>query len=112
MTLIVLTEKPIMALAFGKSFAPYASLVAWQAIYTLLALIYRGLQYYYRTVGSTGVLARSSVVVSLVSVGLCVILAQRFGATGGMVALVIGQVLNVVIPLKSIVFSKRTEADA
>jgi len=110
--LISLAARPIMAIAFGKAFAGFAHLVLWQAIYVLLALVYKGLQYYHRTMGSVGVLARSALVVSVVSVASCIILARQYGATGGMIALVVGQVLNVAIPLRALVFRKPNPAEA
>jgi O-antigen/teichoic acid export membrane protein len=110
--LISLAARPIMAIAFGKAFAGFAHLVLWQAIYVLLALVYKGLQYYHRTMGSVGVLARSALVVSVVSVASCIILARQYGATGGMIALVVGQVLNVAIPLRALVYRKPNPAEA
>lgn len=110
--LISLAAKPIMAIAFGKAFEAFAHLVFWQAIYVLLALLYKGLQYYHRTMGTVGVLARSALIVSVVSVASCIVLARQFGATGGMIALVVGQVLNVFIPLRALVYSKPKPAKA
>jgi O-antigen/teichoic acid export membrane protein len=108
---ISLAAKPIMAIAFGRAFEGFAHLVFWQAIYVLLALIYKGLQYYHRTMGTVGVLARSALIVSVVSVASCIVLARQFGATGGMIALVVGQVLNVFIPLRALVYSKPQQAE-
>lgn len=110
--LISLAARPIMAIAFGKAFAGFAHLVLWQAIYVLLALVYKGLQYYHRTMGTVGVLARSALIVSIVSVASCIILARQYGATGGMIALVVGQVLNVAIPFRALVSSKPNPAEA
>jgi O-antigen/teichoic acid export membrane protein len=110
--LISLAARPIMAIAFGKDFAGFAHLVLWQAIYVLLALVYKGLQYYHRTMGSVGVLARSALVVSVVSVGSCIILARQYGAAGGMIALVVGQVLNVAIPFKALVYNNPNPSEA
>lgn len=109
---IALAAKPIMGIAFGKAFEGFAHLVLWQAAYVLLALAYKGLQYYHRTMGSVAVLARSALVVSIVSVGSCIVLARQYGATGGMIALVIGQILNVAIPLRAAGFGKTNEAPA
>ncbi len=96
---LAIFARPAMALVFGGSFAPYAHLLAWQAAYTMLALVYRGLQYYHRTMGTVSILAHSAMVVSVVSVTACVLLSRHYGATGGMAALVIGQALNVIVPL-------------
>ncbi len=109
---ISLAAKPIMAIAFGKAFEGFAHLVFWQAVYVLLALLYKGLQYYHRTMGTVGVLARSALIVSIVSVASCIVLARQFGATGGMIALVVGQVLNVSIPLRALVYSKPKQTEA
>jgi O-antigen/teichoic acid export membrane protein len=109
---ISLAAKPIMAIAFGRDFETFAHLVFWQAIYVLLALLYKGLQYYHRTMGTVRVLARTALIVSVVSVGSCVVLARQFGATGGMIALVAGQTLNVAIPLGALVYSKPKAAAA
>ena len=109
---ITIAAKPIMALAFGKAFAGFSHLVFWQAIYVMLALLYKGLQYYHRTMGSVGVLARSALVVSVTSVGSCIILSRHYGATGAMIALVIGQILNVGIPLRAVLFGKVNQARA
>ena len=109
---ISMGAKPIMAIAFGKGFEGFAHLVFWQAIYVLLALLYKGLQYYHRTMGTVGVLARSALIVSVVSVASCIVLARHFGATGGMIALVVGQVLNVSLPLRALVYSNTKQPQA
>ena len=62
--------------------------------------------------GTVGVLARSALIVSVVSVASCIVLARHFGATGGMIALVVGQVLNVFLPLRALVYSKPKPAKA
>jgi O-antigen/teichoic acid export membrane protein len=108
---ISLAAKPIMAIAFGKAFEGFAHLVFWQAVYVLLALLYKGLQYYHRTIGTVGVLARSALIVSVVSVVSCIVLARQFGATGGMIALVVGQLLNVSIPLGTLIYSKPNQVE-
>lgn len=91
--------RPIMELVFGHAYAPFASLVAWQGAYMWLTLIYRGLVYYHRTMNTTTVLARSAMLVAVVSTVACVFLTRRFGAAGGMAALVIGQLFSIGIPL-------------
>ena len=48
------------------------------------------------------VLARTAIAVSVVSVSGCFLLTKRFGAVGGMQAMVIGQILNVAIPLMAL----------
>lgn len=93
--------RPIMSTVFGRAYAEFAALVVWEAIYTFLALLYRGLQYYHRTMNTTVVLARSAMIVAVLSVSVCLALSRRYGAAGGMAALVTGQVVNVSIPLMS-----------
>ncbi|MDG6998599.1 MAG: hypothetical protein JRN15_05740 [Nitrososphaerota archaeon] len=97
--LIAAVARTAITLAFGRSFTPYAHLVLWQAGYAMLALIYKGLQYYHRTMGTVGILARSAMASSVVSVTSCLVLSHRYGVDGGMAALVLGQILNVGIPL-------------
>jgi O-antigen/teichoic acid export membrane protein len=104
---IALAAKPIMTLVFGTNFETYASLVAWQAAYAFLALVYRGIQYFHRTVGTPAILARTALIVSVCSVAACVLLSERLGALGGMMALVAGQLLNVLIPLWPILRDRR-----
>jgi O-antigen/teichoic acid export membrane protein len=89
----------VLTLVFGHAYAGFASLVAWEGAYMWLTLVYRGLVYYHRTMDTAAVLARSAVLVALVSVTACAFLTYRYGATGGMAALVMGQVLNVAVPL-------------
>jgi O-antigen/teichoic acid export membrane protein len=89
----------LMTRIFGGAYALFAPLVAWEGAYVFLALIYRGLTYYFRTLESTAVIARTALAVSAVAVAACVLLARRYGAVGGMQALVVGQVLNVSILL-------------
>ena len=97
--LVAVAAKPIMIVAFGKPFEAFARLVIWQCIYTMLALIYRGVSYYCRTLGTTAILARTAFVVSVVTVGSCLILAHVYGTVGAMIALDLGQTFNVLIPL-------------
>jgi O-antigen/teichoic acid export membrane protein len=99
--LVSIFARPVMTLAFGHAYSVFAQLVAWEAAYMWLGLIFRCLQYYHRTLNTMAVLARSMVVVSLVSLGACLVLSRRYGAVGGMAALVMGQTLNVSIPLLS-----------
>jgi O-antigen/teichoic acid export membrane protein len=89
--------KPILILVFGRAYSGFAVLVIWQGIYMWLALIFRMLAYYHRTLDNTVVIARSSMAVAVVSVTACLILTRRFGATGGMEALVVGLLMNVAI---------------
>jgi O-antigen/teichoic acid export membrane protein len=97
--LVAVLARPAMILAFGQAFSPFAHLVLWQVVYAMLTLVYRGLQYYHRTMGTVGVLAQSALLVSIVSVASCLLLSRRYGADGGMAALVVGQILNVLLPL-------------
>ena len=55
----------------------------------MLALIYKGLQYYHRTMGTVGILARSAMASSVVSVTSCLVLSHRYGVDGGMAILVL-----------------------
>jgi O-antigen/teichoic acid export membrane protein len=103
--LVCIFARPIMTVIFGHSYAGFAVLVMWQGIYTLLALLYRGMLYYYRTLNTTVIIARSAMLAALISLAACLVLGRRFGATGGMVALVAGQIVNVSIPL---IFAIRT----
>lgn len=96
---VCLFSRPLMTRIFGPAYAPYAPLVVWEGIYVFLALGYRGLVYYFRTLEKTTVIARTAMAVSVIAVGACVWLARRYGAVGGVQALVVGQVLNVSILL-------------
>jgi O-antigen/teichoic acid export membrane protein len=91
--------RPIMSLVFGQAYGAFAPLVSWAGVYVWLGLVYRGLLYYHRTVGTTAVLARATLMCAILSVTTCVMLTRRFGSVGGMIALVMGQVLNLAIPL-------------
>jgi O-antigen/teichoic acid export membrane protein len=96
--LVMIFAKQLMVLAFGKAFAQYESLIVWQGIYYLLGVVYRMLTYYYRTLHLSKVLARGAVVVACTSVTACVLLARNYGALGAMIALVLGQLLNTILP--------------
>lgn len=101
-----------MTLVFGHAYAGFASLVAWEGAYMLLTLVYRGLVYYHRTMNTAAVLARAAIFVAVVEIIACVFLTRRFGATGGMAALVFGQLLNVAVPLYSALGLHRRAGDA
>jgi len=101
--------RPILKLTFGPAYSGFASLVIWSGIYIWLGLIYRGLTYYHRTLNNTVVLARSALAVAAVSVTACLLLTRRYGATGGMEALVAGQVLNVAILMATAIRTHRQE---
>jgi O-antigen/teichoic acid export membrane protein len=89
--------KPIMLLVFGRAYGEFAILVVWQGIYFWLGLIGRQLTYYHRTVNNTAALARVAMIVAAVSLSVCLPLTWRYGATGGMIALDIGMLLNVLM---------------
>lgn len=97
--LVSIFAHPVMTFVFGRAYGRFANLVAWEALYMCMALIYRILQYYHRTVESTIVLAQTAMAVSFVSLSGCVFLTRRYGATGGLASMVIGQVVNITIPL-------------
>lgn len=99
--LVSVFGRPIMTLFFGHAYGRFAPLVAWEGTYMWLGLVYRGVLYYHRTMNTTGVIARTAMVVAVVSTTACVLLTRRYGVTGGMAALVIGQVMNVSFPLFS-----------
>jgi hypothetical protein len=98
---IVVFAKPIMNLAFGPTFAAFAGLVIWQALYYLLGVAYRGLQYYHRTIGTTRILASTAVLASIATTLCSIPLAKFFATAGILIALVIGQIVSVVVPLMS-----------
>lgn len=98
-SVIVIFAKPIMVLAFGSAFTVFAGLIVWQGAYCLLGLAYRHLQYYYRTIGNAQVLARAALVTAIVVTFCCFVFAKLHGVVGVMVALVIGQCINVAWPL-------------
>jgi O-antigen/teichoic acid export membrane protein len=105
---LTLGARPIMVLVFGRNFGAYSSLVLWQALYTMLGLAYRCLQYYHRTLGTTALIAKYAPLATCINIGLCVVLARMYGVTGAMVALVVGQLGNVLLILKQAVdVSKR-----
>jgi O-antigen/teichoic acid export membrane protein len=109
--LIAVFSRPIMALAFGKAFVSFAPLVLWQCLYAALALLYRMLQYYHRTIGTANVLAKSAVWVSIVSVAGCFVLIRPFGVAGALMSLVAGQAVNVAIPLRyALIFEDKEPA--
>jgi O-antigen/teichoic acid export membrane protein len=107
-----LFSRPLMTRIFGHAYAPYAPLVVWEGIYVFLALIYRGLVYYFRTLEKTTVIARAAMAVAVIAVAACVGLARRYGAVGGVQALVVGQVLNVAILLAAALNRRATRAAA
>jgi O-antigen/teichoic acid export membrane protein len=105
---LTLAARPIMVLVFGKSFGAYSNLVLWQALYTMLGLAYRCLQYYHRTQGTTALIARYAPLATCINIALCVVLARKFGVTGAMIALTVGQLGNVLLIFKQAVdVSKR-----
>ncbi len=97
-----LFSRPLMVRVFGSAYAPFAALVVWEGIYVYLALAYRGLVYYFRALEKTAVIAHTAMAVAVVAVAACVLLARRYGAVGGMQALVAGQILNVSILLAAL----------
>jgi O-antigen/teichoic acid export membrane protein len=96
---VCIFSRPLMTRIFGSAYAGFASLVVWEGIYAFLALIYRGLVYYFRTLEETAVIARTAMVAAIIAVTACVFLTRRYGAVGGVQALAAGQVLNVSVLL-------------
>jgi O-antigen/teichoic acid export membrane protein len=105
--LATIFARPIMSMVFGKEYATYAILVMWQGIYYWLGLISRQLMYYHRTVNNTTALARTAVIVTAVSLSICLPLIWRYGATGAMLALDIGMLFNVVILRREMTIHRR-----
>jgi O-antigen/teichoic acid export membrane protein len=105
--LAAIFAKPIMSAVFGKEYGVYAILVVWQGIYFWLGLINRQLMYYHRTVNNTAALARTAIIVAAVSLSICLPLTWRYGATGGMLALDFGMLLNVVILRRDMIIHRR-----
>jgi O-antigen/teichoic acid export membrane protein len=99
--LVSLFARPVLSALFGRAYGQFAVLVVWQGVYTCLLLGYKGLVYYHRTVEQTAFLARSSMIVAIVSVAACLLLVRRYGATGGMEGLVIGQAVSDILLLSS-----------
>jgi O-antigen/teichoic acid export membrane protein len=89
--------RPILTLVFGQAYSGFAALLVWAGINMWLALIYRGLVYYHLVLKKTSVLARSSMVVAVVSVAACGLLTRPYGAVGAIEALVVGQLMNIAI---------------
>jgi len=110
--LVSVFGRPILVLVFGHAYAGFAPLVAWEGAYMWLTLVYRGLVYYHRTMNSTAILARTAILVAVVSTASCTILTRRYGASGGMAALVIGQALNVAYPLYEAITHHRKVQEA
>jgi O-antigen/teichoic acid export membrane protein len=105
--LAAIFARPIMSMVFGKAYGAFAILVVWQGIYFWLGLICRQLMYYHRTVNNTAALARTAIIVATVSLAICLPLTWRYGATGGMLALDFGMLLNVLILRREMTISRR-----
>ncbi|HEX4031535.1 MAG TPA: hypothetical protein VHX20_14295 [Terracidiphilus sp.] len=104
--------KPIMSMVFGNGYATYAILVVWQGIYYWLGLINRQLMYYHRTVNNTRALARTAIIVTAVSLSICLPLIWRYGATGAMLALDFGMLFNIVILRREMTIHRRRTIQA
>lgn len=104
--------RPILELVFGPAYGGFKSLVIWSGIYIWLALLYRGLSYYHRTLNNVAVIARSSLVVSVASVSACLVLTRRYGVTGAMEAFVGGQLVSIAILLVFALRKHRQERTA
>jgi O-antigen/teichoic acid export membrane protein len=92
---------PIMNAVFGRAYSGFSVLVIWAGVYMGVLLIIKWLSYYFRTVNKTKVMARTAMGVSFVSVCACFLLTHRFGATGGLAAVVAGQFMTVSVFLVS-----------
>ena len=113
LVLVSIFARPIMSLVFGHAYTGFAGLVVWEAAYMALSVLYRGTHYYHRTKDTTAVLAKTALLASLVSLGGCLLLAKPFGAAGALAALVMGQSVNVLIPLRAAIKAHRkTQAES
>jgi len=88
---------PIMSKVFGRAYSGFSVLVVWAGLYQGTLLIIKWLSYYFRTLNKTQIMARTAMVVSVLSVGACMLLTRRFGAVGGLAAVVAGQVITISI---------------
>ncbi|GBG14988.1 uncharacterized protein NMK_2589 [Novimethylophilus kurashikiensis] len=94
--LIVLTllATPLTHLLYGDSYADTAVLVAWQAALIFVQFYLRQVTFFLRTVKATGVIIRSGVVMSVVSILVGVAVVNRLQETGVMLALLSGTLMG------------------
>lgn len=80
----------IMHLLYGEQYLAYASLVYWQASYVFIQFYLRQTFFFLRTVKATGVILRSGILMSIISIGVTALTVQRYQEIGLMMALVSG----------------------
>ncbi|HEX5538826.1 MAG TPA: MATE family efflux transporter, partial [Methylophilaceae bacterium] len=80
----------IMHLLYGEQYLAYASLVYWQASYVFIQFYLRQTFFFLRTVKATGVILRSGILMSIISVSVTALTVQRYQEIGLMMALVCG----------------------
>lgn len=109
--LVSVFSHPLMTFVFGRAYGGFAILLVWESVDMCLMLIYRFLHYYHRTVETTTVLARTALLVAIVSLSGCVLLTRRYGAAGGLAAMAFGQVVNIAFPLRAAIRARNKAVD-
>ena len=94
-----------LTLLFGDAFRPYANLVRWWAVWSLLYFLTLPLSSWLRTFERTRLIFFASLATSLVSVTLAYPLITSFGATGALA----GIVVSTLVQLSFLMFGIRWE---
>ncbi|HEY4374000.1 MAG TPA: lipopolysaccharide biosynthesis protein [Burkholderiales bacterium] len=82
--------EPLMSIAYGKAYAPYAALVVWQAAAMFLQFYTRQLTYYLRTLQATGVIVQMGALIAVTSVAVAACTVGPYQETGIMLAILAG----------------------
>lgn len=93
---IALSSTTLMRIVYGENYAPYSSLIIWQATGFLLSFYIRQITYFHRAMDQTRLIVWSSLLLSATAIGASLVTVREFAETGIMFALIAGQVINLV----------------
>ena len=91
----------IIHVLYGEHYLAYASLVYWQATYVFVQFYLRQTFFFLRTVKATGVILRSGIIMSIISLSVTALTVQRYQENGLMLALLCGVIAGLVYSANS-----------
>lgn len=87
-------SEPLVSFLYGETYRPYAFLVVLQGVYLWQGHFYRLELFACRATENTLDIARASLIVALVSIIVALVAVHILGATGIMLALILGQTFS------------------
>jgi O-antigen/teichoic acid export membrane protein len=103
-------SEPLIVFLYGETYRPYAFFVVLQGIYLWQGHFYRLELFACRATDNTAEVARASLIVAIVSIGVALISIHLLGGSGIMLALILGQTASYLYLLYRRKFTKQDNA--